>query len=323
MDESQLFKYKLRNTIQSILLILALMVMLGILGWLIGGGLFAFGAIMLVVALYFFNPALSPQLILKMYRTRQIMPYEAPNLHAILRVLAQRAELTTIPQLFYLPSDVMNAFAIGMPDNSVIALSDGLLRRLSQREITGVLAHEISHIAHEDIRIMSFADLTSRITNYLSFIGQILLLINLLLLLFSASLISWTAIFILIFAPIITDLLQLALSRNREYDADLSAAELLGDPEPLVSALLKMERYQSSLVEQIFWPGHRSPEPSLLRTHPPTQERVKRLLELKERRLYYPQTWKPISLHKNDIALSLLIGQTSLRPRWYMSGIRF
>jgi heat shock protein HtpX len=323
MDESQLLKHKLRNSIQSILLIVALMVILGLLGWLIGGRNIAFFAIVLVVALYFFNPVLSPQLILRMYRTRQIMPYEAPNLYAMLRVIAQRAELPTVPKLFYLPSDVMNAFAVGMPDNSVIALSDGLLRRLSQREIAGVLAHEVSHIAHEDIRIMGFADLVGRITDYLSLIGQVLLLINLFLLLFGTSIISWTAILILIFAPIITDLLQLALSRNREYDADLSAAELLGDPQPLISALLKMERYQGHLMEQIFLPGHRSPEPSLLRTHPPTKERVERLLELKERRLYYPQTWKPIILHQEDIPLSLLIAQTSLRPRWYISGIRF
>jgi heat shock protein HtpX len=323
MDNSQIFKYKLRNTLQTILLITALMITLGLLGWLIGGGFMAFYAIVLVIALYFMNPVLSPQLILRMYRTQPIMPYQAPNLHAILKKLAQNAELPTIPKLFYLPSDVMNAFAVGTPENSAIALSDGILRRLSPREITGVLAHEMSHIMNEDIRIMGFADIASRLTNFLSWIGQILFILNLLLLLFFGTyLISWFAIIILIFAPIVTDLIQLALSRNREYDADLEAAQLLGEPGPLVAALLKIERYQGPFWEQILWPGQRSPEPSLLRTHPPTKERIKRLLELRES--YSPLKWieKPIPFQM-DLPLSLLIAHTPLRPRWHISGIWF
>jgi heat shock protein HtpX len=320
MDESQWIKHNLINTLQTILLIVALTLTLGILGWLIGGGIIAFYAIVLVVALYFFNPMLSPKLILKMYRTQFISPYQAPNLYAVLQRLTKRANLPTVPKLFYLPSDVMNAFAVGTPSNAAIAISDGLLRRLSQRELAAVLAHEVSHIANEDTRIMGFADIASRLTNILSLFGQFLLILNLLLLLFDVKFISWTAILILILAPIVTDLLQLALSRTREYDADLGAAQLSDDPEALASALLKMKRYQSRIMGQILMPGHYSPEPSLLRTHPPIKERVERLLSLKKR--YRPNKLE-ILPQQLDAPLSLLIACAPLRRRWHVSGIWF
>jgi len=323
MDESQWFKHKLLNTIQSILLVVAMTITLGLLGWLIGGGLMAFYAIALVVFIYFFNPVLSPYLILKMYRTRQIMPYQAPNLYAVLQIIAKRADLPAVPKLFYLPSEVMNAFAVGTPENSAIALSDGLLRRLSLREIAAVLAHELSHVSHEDVHIMGFADITSRVTHFLSLIGKILLVLNLpLLLFFDIYLISWAAILILILAPIATDLLQMALSRTREYNADLGSAQLLGDPEALASALIKMERYQGRMLEQILWPERYSPEPSLLRTHPPTKARVERLLALREH--YYPEEGISKRLPSQlDAPLFLLVARAPLRPRWHVSGIWF
>jgi len=323
MDKSQWIKHNLINTLQTILLILALTVTLAILGWLIGGGIIAFYAIVLVIALYFFNPILSPHLILKMYNTQFISPDQAPNLYAVLQRLTKRAKLPTVPKLFYLPSDVMNAFAVGTPSNAAIAISDGLLRRLSQREIAAVLAHEISHIANEDMRIMGFADIASRMTNFLSLFGQFLLILNLLLLLFGIKFISWTAIFILILTPIVTDLLQLALSRTREYDADLGAAQLLDDPEPLASALLKMKRYQSRIMGQILMPGHYSPEPSLLRTHPPIKDRVERLLSLREG--FHPTNklvWETLP-RQLDAPLSLFIACAPLRRRWHVNGIWF
>lgn len=184
-----------------------------------------------------------------------------------------------------------------------------------------MLAHEVSHIAHDDLRIMGFADIASRMTNFLSLIGQILLILNLLLLLlFATNVISWTAILILIFAPIVTDLLQLALSRTREYNADMGAAQLLGDPEVLASALVKIRRYQGRILEQILWPVSRSPEPSLLRTHPPIKERVERLLSLKKS--YRPRdlVWQALPLQL-DAPLYSLMACTPLRPRWHVSGI--
>ncbi len=324
MDESQWFKHKLINSIQSLLLIVGLTIILGILGGIIGGGIMAFYAIALVIALYFFNPFLSPHLILKMYRTQPILPYQVPNLYALLRQLAKRANLPTVPQLFYLPSNVMNAFAVGTPKKAAIALSDGLLRRLSQREIAAVLAHEVSHIANEDMRIMGFADLASRLTYFLSLIGQFLFILNLPLLLLGLSGISWLAILLLIFAPMLTNLLQLALSRTREYDADLGAAQLLDDPEALALALIKMEHYQGRMLEQILWPSNRSPEPSLLRTHPPLKKRIERLISLKEHYQPTQLLWEKVPLQLIDEPLSHLIARSPLQPRWYIiDGIWF
>jgi heat shock protein HtpX len=322
MDESQWLKHKLLNTIQSLFLVITMTVVLGLLGWLIGGGIMAFYAIALVVAIYLFNPILSPHLILKMYRTKKITYYHTPNLYAILTTLAQRANLPKVPQLVYLPSDVMNAFAVGTSKKAAIALSDGLLRRLSLRELSGVLAHEISHIRHNDMRIMGFADITNRLTNFLSLLGYFLLLLSLPLLLFDVYFISWSAILLLILAPIITNLLQLALSRTREYNADLGAAQLLGDPEALALALIKIERYQGGhFLEKILLPGHYSPEPSLLRTHPPIKERVRRLLDLRN---YHTKNlvWEKLPLLA-DWPLSTFISYRPLQPRWHLGGLWF
>jgi heat shock protein HtpX len=143
-----------------------------------------------------------------------------------------------------------------------------------------VLAHEVSHIANGDNRVMGFADLVSRITGMLSLAGQLLLLVGLPLWLLTGVDMPWGPILVLLFAPTLSALVQLALSRSREYEADRSAAELAGDPRGLASALEKLERYQGGLWERLVMPGRKLPEPSLLRTHPPVEERVRRLMDL-------------------------------------------
>jgi heat shock protein HtpX len=109
-----------------------------------------------------------------------------------------------------------------------------------------------------------------------------LLLLNLPLILFGEASISWTAILLLIGAPLINGLLQLALSRRREFDADRGAVELTGDPAGLASALLKLERETAALLRQVIVPGHGVPQPSILRTHPPTEQRLRRLEQMAE-----------------------------------------
>jgi heat shock protein HtpX len=127
---------------------------------------------------------------------------------------------------------------------------------------------------------MAFADLVSRITGSFGLFGQILLLLSLPAALVTDVGVPWLALAILLAAPTLSALVQLALSRNREYEADLSAAELTGDPAGLASALEKLERYQGRFWEQILMPGRRVPDPSLLRTHPETADRIERLLAL-------------------------------------------
>ncbi len=323
MDQTRWLRHKLRNASQTLLLVGAMAGLLGALGWLLGGAGLALTALIVVGLLYIFNPFVSPRLILNMYQARPISYSEAPRLYAILETLAERAALPATPALYYLPSDVLNAFALGRRDHSVIALSDGILRGLDLRELAGVLAHEVSHIAHNDISIMGFADLSSRLTRFLSLAGQVLLLLNLPLLLLEGFHFPWLLIAFLILAPSLSALAQLALSRAREYNADLEAARLMGDPGPLASALAKMEAYQGHFFEQILLPGRRLPEPSLLRTHPPTRKRVERLVEMGHRPppgfrdLHAPLTRLGEDLYYPRLA------RARLRPRWHINGLWF
>jgi heat shock protein HtpX len=214
----------------------------------------------------------------------------------------------------------MNAFTVGNRADSAIALTDGLLRRLTMREITAVLAHEVSHVANNDMWVMGLADLVSRITSTLSLFGQMLVLINLPLLMLGGVTLPWLPLLLLVAAPTISALLQLALSRAREYDADLDGAQLTGDPAGLASALQKLERYQGGLLERVLLPGRRIPDPSLLRTHPHTEERVRRLLALAGQG---PPTLPPpmqIPADMNEDAR----GRTEhslRRPRWHWTGL--
>ena len=173
-------------------------------------------------------------------------PHQAPDLYAALQEFAQRAGLPRPPVIYCVPTKMLNVFTTGSPDNAAIAITDGLLNTLSMRELNAVIAHEVAHLKNNDLWIMNLSDTISRVTSFFSMSGHFLLLLNLPLLLASGHHVSWVGILVLIFAPTIVVMLQLALSRTREIDADLYAALLTGDPEGLTSALTKMERYQSN-----------------------------------------------------------------------------
>ena len=283
MNHIQWVKNKIAARVQSAVLVISLALLLGLIGRLLGGDQLAVMLVAGVVILYFVGPKMSPALYLKFSSGRRLSPAEAPRLYSILQSLAQRAELTRLPVLFYLPTETMVAFTVGPRDNAAIAISEGLMRGLSRQELAAVLAHEISHIRHNDIRIMAFAGMASQFTSWLSVLGQLMLILSLPLILTGQVLISWTVIFLLIFSPTLSSLIQLALSRTREYNADMSAAELMGNPEPLASALAKIDKAHKSLYSRLFWPMvPRYPQSSWLRTHPPIKERIRRLLEVRD-----------------------------------------
>lgn len=226
----------------------------------------------------------SPKMVLSMYQAEPVSRQRFPEGHAILDELARRASLPAVPRLHVVPSHMLNAFAVGRREDSAIAITDGLIRALSLRELAGVLAHEVSHIAHEDLRVMAFADMVSRYTSFMSTFGILALFVNLGFVAGGYEVqIPWLAVFILVLSPTIGGLLQMALSRTREFDADLGAAMLTGDPDGLASALAKLETAQRRHWEAMMLPGGRIPDPSLLRSHPPTGERVARLMSLKRR----------------------------------------
>lgn len=281
LDEYTWRRHALLNRLQSLLLLLVMFGFAALLGWLLWG---ISGILMLIFSLavlLVINPMTTPQLIMRLYRARYLLRSEAPELYRILDILCDRAGQAHPPDLYYVPSRMINAFAVGRRDRAAIAVTDGLLQALDTREAIAVLAHELSHVRSNDIWVMGLADMFSRMTSLLSMFGQILLLINLPLVLVGQATISWFAILVLILAPTLSALAQLGLSRTREYDADLNAVRLTGDPDSLASALAKIERIQGGWLERIFLPGRRIPDPSLLRTHPPTEERIKRLMSLK------------------------------------------
>ena len=272
-----------RNTLHTWLLAAGSLILLCTTAWAFGGATgVVYAAVFGTLSLWLAQRA-SPRMVLAMYKARPVELAEFPTGVRIVEEIARRAGLPAAPKLFIVPSKMMNAFAVGRRGDAAIAITDALATRLSARELAGVLAHEISHVVHEDVRVMAFADMVSRFTSFMSTVGLFSLILNLLG--FAGGYpaqIPWAAVMILLAAPTVGGLLQMALSRTREFDADLEAARLTGDPDGLASALQKLEKAQGRLWEGLILPGGRIPDPSILRSHPLTDERVARLRSLKE-----------------------------------------
>jgi len=251
---------------------LGLMLLLGYL--LLGVNALIWVGIVGIGAL-FVSSNLPTRYIMRLYRARPLSPVEVPMLHDVVRQLAQRAKLEKLPQLYYIPSTAINAFATGQKSDPAIAVTYGLLRQLNIREITGVVAHEMSHIRNNDVRFQSIVNLIGRLTRMFSFIGQILLFINLPLLLMGEQVISWYAVILLIIAPGLSTLMMLAISRTREFDADLEASHLTGDPNGLANALQKLDYINGGMMNPL-----QKAIPKWLSTHPEMKERIRRLRDL-------------------------------------------
>lgn len=257
------------------------------IGALIGGGalyLFVALAVLMNVAGYWF----SDKLALKASRAKRVEPGTLPELEAIVQELAQRAEVPT-PRLYLIPSEQPNAFATGRnPQHAAVAVTQGLLQQLPPDQLKGVLAHEFAHIKNRDILVSSIAAMVagsiSAIANVLQFS-----------LLFGGDdedsgplgLIGTLATIIL--APLAAALLQLAVSRQREYLADATGAQLLGRAAPLADALETLERGAQAVPMAVnpataslyaVNPLPRRGVATLFMTHPPLAERIRRLREL-------------------------------------------
>lgn len=273
-------RHRLINLVHSALLILGMAAILGASAWTLWGpdgviwGLVGAGLALML------SPAMPPRLVLALYRARPLRYFEAPGLHAALEALSRRAGLPASPALYLVPSPVLNAFALGNRNAAAIAVTDGMLRNLTAREVAAVLAHEVGHIRNNDLWIMNLADVMSRTATVLSYAGMVLLIASLPLIAAGVATVPWPPVLLLLAAPLLSSLLQLALSRTREFDADLEAVRLMGEADSLASALAKLERRQGRFWEGLLLPSPRDPGPSLLRTHPPTEERLRRLAEL-------------------------------------------
>ena len=281
MNKLSLRQYEVRNHLRSIFLLAGMVVLLSLIGWLLAGVSGMVGSLLVGIFVFISAPRFTSQLILRLIRAEFIRPEDAPRLYEVISMLSERAEIKKIPILYYVPSSVINAFTTMLNENAVIVLSDGMLRQLNIREVTGVLAHEISHISSNDLFVMLVADIMSRLTSVMSFTGYVLILIYIPQFIFMDIRVPWMLLIVLIMAPTFSLLMQLALSRVHEFNADIEAVKLTGDPLGLVSALEKIEYYQGAgWVERVFIPYRRMREPILFRSHPLIVERVKRLKEL-------------------------------------------
>ena len=256
-----------------------------------------------------------------MYQARQISRTASPELYDLFQELVKRAELESSPSLHYIPSRTLNAFAVGQEQNSAVAITDGLLRILTPREIAGVLAHEVSHIRHHDMWVLGIADSVSRITGTLSQIGQVMLLFALPMSIAGGGFLLLITALILVFAPLISNLMQLALSRSREFNADLGAVQLTRDAVGLASALSKLERATSGGgAPWIFAGRKKATVPAMLRTHPPTDERIERIMEAGRS---IGQQVHPAEDHPRYRRRVVLDDHPRVRtgPRWHVAGL--
>ena len=280
IDRGEMRLSTARNFVHSAALIGAMVLLLATVGGLFGGPLLVAIVLVIGIPLLVVSPDVAARMMLRMSGAQRLSHENAPGLVDLVARLSQRAKLPTVPRVYRVPGPVVTAFTVGTRRDAAIGLSDGLARTLNPRELTAVLAHEISHVKKNDIWVMGLADLMGRATRFMSLTGQILLFLNLPLMLLGRLTMPWTAILLLIFAPTVSAMLQLALSRAREYEADAGAARLTGDPRGLASALAKLERVNAGLFERVFFPGGRGRGPVLLRTHPLTEDRIERLRQL-------------------------------------------
>ena len=207
-------------------------------------------------------------LVMRLARAVPIPPQEAPDLYSNLAELSRRAGLSACPRLWWLGTSGINAFAAGHGDGAGIAVSDGAFRTLSRQELVGVLAHEVAHIAAGDTRLITVGIVVLRVTQVFAMLG-LLLSFMLVVLTGDPDFAPIGLILMLAVATPAVAVLHLALSRNLEFAADLRAARLTGDAVGLARALEKIDMYQREMAGFRRW----------FRTHPPTTERVERLLD--------------------------------------------
>ena len=277
------------NTVKTLGLMVFMTLLLVFVGAAIGGrgGMlmaFAMAAIM-NVGMYWF----SDKIVLRMYRAQPVTEAEAPELYAIVRTLVQKAGLP-MPKVYIIPDETSNAFATGRnPEHAVVAVTQGIMRILSREELAGVISHELAHIKHRDM-------LTGTIVATMA--GAISML---------AQMAQWSMIFggrrddddggspivalvMMIVAPIAAMLVQMAISRTREFEADKGGAQIAGNPSGLANALLKLEK-GSQIIPMtdarpatahmfIVNPLTGGGLLKLFSTHPPIAERVARLNEM-------------------------------------------
>ncbi len=266
-------QHRISNLLHSAGLLAAMVGVLAGVGWLLAGGTGAWLAVAAAAAFAGLAPQISAARLLRAQGARPLHPAEVPGLFQAMDVLSARAGLERPPRLFVTPLPVPQAMALEGAEGAAIAISPALLR-LTPREVIAVLAHELAHLQHHDLRLLRLVGTIQRLTGSMSTFGLVLTLLNLPLVLLGVEHLPWLGVAALLVAPQVVGLLSLALSRSREHDADAGAVALTGDPLALASGLAKIEAAaQGPWWAQMF----RVDLPDAARSHPRTEERVARL----------------------------------------------
>lgn len=278
------------NALRTTLLLALLTCLLVLAGGAIGGRSGMTMALVMAGVMNFVSYWFSDKIVLSMYGAREVGEQDYPEFYAMVRQLAIQAGMP-MPRVYLIESDTPNAFATGRnPNHAAVAATTGILQMLSERELRGVMAHELAHVRHRDILISTLsatvAGAISALANFGMFFGgrdeegRSNPLVGLL---------------IMILAPLAAALIQMAISRSREFEADRGGAEISGDPEALAAALQKIERYAQGLPLEaaeahpetaqmmIINPLSGGDLRGLFSTHPATEERIRRLLALVSR----------------------------------------
>jgi len=279
------------NTVKTIGLMVFMTLLLVFVGAAIGGRSGMIFAFAMATLMNFGSYWFSDKIVLRMYRAQPVSEAEAPELYSIVRTLVQKAGMP-MPKVYIIPEETPNAFATGRnPEHAVVAVTQGIMRLLSREELSGVISHELAHIRHRD---MLTGTIVATIAGAISMLAQMA---------------QWALLFgggsrrdddeggnpiaaliMMIVAPIAAMLVQMAISRTREYDADAGGAKIAGNPSGLANALLKLEKGNQAIPMEdakpatahmfIVNPLHGGGLMNLFSTHPPIAERVKRLNEM-------------------------------------------
>ncbi|WP_374267187.1 zinc metalloprotease HtpX [Zoogloea sp.] len=275
----------LGNWLKTSILMAAIVALFGVIGAMLGGKSGMLMALVFGGAMNLFSYWFSDKMVLRMYNAQEVDETSSPYLYNMVRELAGRAQLP-MPKVYIIHEDQPNAFATGRnPDNAAVAATTGILQMLSERELRGVMAHELAHVKHRDILISTISATMA---------GAISALANFAMMFGGrdengrpANPIAGIAVALL--APLAASLIQMAISRAREFEADRGGAEIAGDPNALADALMKIDAFargipmptaeahpetgQMMIMNPLSGGGLRG----LFSTHPATEERVARL----------------------------------------------
>lgn len=276
------------NLMKTAILMAAITALFMVIGQFLGGQTGMMIALLVAVGMNFYSYWFSDKMVLRMYNAQEVDAQSAPQFYRMVQELAERAQMP-MPRVYLINEQAPNAFATGRnPENAAVAATTGILRVLNERELRGVMAHELAHVKNRDILISTISATMAGAISMLANFGMMLggrdsegRPVN-----------PIVSILVMFLAPLAASVIQMAISRSREFEADRGGAEISGDPAALASALQKIqrvaqgvpleatERHPETAQMMIMNPLSGGGLRGLFSTHPATEERVERLLAM-------------------------------------------